>query len=1017
MSVAEAQSTVAIVHVNGTLYCTTNASPGPNGTATSVFPNATLQVACSGDVVANAPSNATSNANGVYRVVLIPRPNATVDSIVSNCRLFVLIPLSTCNLTLPSAGLVSDLRFVRTVLIGFGRITYMVAAAAEFKRMNSLSATGFFPKYPVAKSRRHCSRVPAVLSTLKASPPPLNEFAGDDVLREFLKERELSGDFIAKLSDELWLRGVVANSESLGEFEGIADNQKFNAPRLLEEESEGGFLKLKRTNEWLLGEDNSAPMNKKMASKEMRNDGERRKMLNFLRYEALKRELLLLTVGIGTACSGYCLVALSVQAAVSYATGVIFSCLYFQLLCKHADNISREAVPEVFTKKKSKKIGIRSEDLEDFVERTLKGSSIALSSPRLVIPAAIYGLWELSQHFTHDIFDFQLVPAMVGLFAYKAAALVQVYRDNEDLQFIFPENTDGSKLQSSLPMAKSQSTVLVEPVYSSVIALLIIVMACVELCDAVTVVDVYRLVQYDLAGMPFGSRLAALNHHAGSSLFSSSAAATDLSRTVLILPVRELNLTFIREYIGQTKPLGGLLLLLPQVFNPQNVDSGGGSDHDSANKAIKEVLVELEKLLLHANIPYPVYFGFEDDHVNAVLADVKKNDATGQPATATTGGYKLVVAAPEPKKIASPAIANIQGWLPGLKADGDSNQLPTIAVVASYDTFGAAPALSVGSDSNGSGVVALLEIARLFSVLYSSAKTRGRYNLLFVLTSGGPYNYNGTHKWLRSLDQRLRETIDYAICLNSIGSINNDLWIHVSKPPDNVYIKQIFQGFSSVSEELGLKVGLKHKKINISNPRVAWEHEQFSKLRVTAATLSELPVAPDFLESTGGLSDSRYFVDEASISRSVKLVAESLARHIYGQEQKNIDIFADNSSLSVNPSYIRSWLEFLSTTPRVAPFLSKNDPLIMALKKELADHTFEVSVQQEVLDGMFTFYDSISGRLHIYQVASVTFDLLLLLVLGSYLITLFCFLVITTRGLDDLISLFRRPTSRKVKTA
>lgn len=35
---------------------------------------------------------------------------------------------------------------------------------------------------------------------------------------------------------------------------------------------------------------------------------------------------------------------------------------------------------------------------------------------------------------------------------------------------------------------------------------------------------------------------------------------------------------------------------------------------------------------------YPVYFGFEDEHVNAMLADIKKNDATGQPATATTGG-------------------------------------------------------------------------------------------------------------------------------------------------------------------------------------------------------------------------------------------------------------------------------------------------------------------------------------------------------------------------------------------
>jgi len=39
----------------------------------------------------------------------------------------------------------------------------------------------------------------------------------------------------------------------------------------------------------------------------------------------------------------------------------------------------------------------------------------------------------------------------------------------------------------------------------------------------------------------------------------------------------------------------------------------------------------------------------------------------------------------------------------------------------------------------------------------------------------------------------LRESIDYAICLNSIGSWDNELWIHVSKPAENVYIKQIFE--------------------------------------------------------------------------------------------------------------------------------------------------------------------------------------------------------------------------------
>ncbi|XP_024025058.1 nicalin-1 [Morus notabilis] len=546
-----------------------------------------------------------------------------------------------------------------------------------------------------------------------------------------------------------------------------------------------------------------------------------------------------------------------------------------------------------------------------------------------------------------------------------------------------------------------------------VIELVVIILACVELCGAATVVDVYRLIQYDIAGVPFGSRLAALNHHAASTHFPPGS---DLSRTVLIIPFRDLNISFVKEYISQRQPLGGLLFLLPQIFSYENKDGIGRNHQDHEREQIKNVLAELEQLLVHSNIPYPVYFAFEDSDIEAVLADIKRNDVTGQPATATTGGYKLVVSVPEPRKVASPTITNIQGWLPGLKSDGD-NQLPTIAIVASYDTFGAAPALSVGSDSNGSGVVALLEIARLFSLLYSNPKTRGRYNLLFGLTSGGPYNYNGTHKWLRSFDQRLRESIDYAICLNSVGSWDNELWIHVSKPPENAYIKQIFEGFSNVAEELAFKVGLKHKKINISNPRVAWEHEQFSRMRVTAATISELSVAPELLERTGGLVDSRVFTNETAIIRSVKLIAESLVRHIYGHQEKETVTFADNSSLAVNPFYIRSWLDFLSRTPRVAPFMSKNDPLVLALQKELEEHTHEVSLQHEVLDGMFTFYDSSKARLNIYQVASVTFDLLLLLVLGSYLIVLFSFLVITTRGLDDLISIFRRPPSRKVKTA
>nr|GEY91904.1 LETM1 and EF-hand domain-containing protein 1, mitochondrial [Tanacetum cinerariifolium] len=51
--------------------------------------------------------------------------------------------------------------------------------------------------------------------------------------------------------------------------------------------------------------------------------------------------------------------------------------------------------------------------------------------------------------------------------------------------------------------------------------------------------------------------------------------------------------------------------------------------------------------------------------------------------------------------------------------------------------------------------------------------------IFFGLTSGGPYNYNGTQKWLRNFDQRLRGK--------------------------NAYVKQIFEGLSNVAEEEKMK--------------------------------------------------------------------------------------------------------------------------------------------------------------------------------------------------------------------
>ncbi|KAK3151485.1 hypothetical protein QOZ80_3AG0246490 [Eleusine coracana subsp. coracana] len=304
-------------------------------------------------------------------------------------------------------------------------------------RCCGLAARGWLPSLGPALRCRRSPCVPALrYSSLQA---PAGDRIGEEVLRMFLEERQLHGDFVTKIADVVWRRDTLEATEGLESAVDVAGTEDVG-----EDVTDEGVLRLAATREWVSGE-SDLPLTKRLSAKDRQDDSVKRKELNLLKYEALKDELLLLTTGIGAACSLYCLLVFSFEAAVSYAFGVACSCLYLQLLYRHTDNLSKGDIPETFLKKKAKKIGIRSEDLKSTIEKTLGGTSVALSSPRLVIPAMIFGLSALSDHFQNSIFSFELVPGMMGFLAYKAAALVQVYRDNEDLRLILPEEEDADR--------------------------------------------------------------------------------------------------------------------------------------------------------------------------------------------------------------------------------------------------------------------------------------------------------------------------------------------------------------------------------------------------------------------------------------------------------------------------------------------------------------------------------------------------------------------------------------------
>lgn len=259
-----------------------------------------------------------------------------------------------------------------------------------------------------------------------------NRLSGQELFETFLRERQPRSDFVSKASDLLWRREIFdVDKESLNDIkESPPEYQKVR-----DDEDGNGFLKLSQTRRWTSGMDR-APTNAKLAADEIEISREDRRRASFFEYEALKRELFLLTIFTGASCSIYCAIVLSYEACYSYGIGAMASLLYLKLLFHHAGKISEDNVAKIFLRRRRKKIGIQSADLQDSFEKSLYGSSLALSSPRLVIPASLFGVWKILHE---SSFSLQLAPLILGFFAYKGALLIQTFRDNKELAMTFPK--------------------------------------------------------------------------------------------------------------------------------------------------------------------------------------------------------------------------------------------------------------------------------------------------------------------------------------------------------------------------------------------------------------------------------------------------------------------------------------------------------------------------------------------------------------------------------------------------
>ncbi|XP_039666435.1 nicalin-1 isoform X4 [Perca fluviatilis] len=515
---------------------------------------------------------------------------------------------------------------------------------------------------------------------------------------------------------------------------------------------------------------------------------------------------------------------------------------------------------------------------------------------------------------------------------------------------------------------------------------------------------VYRMQQYDLQGQPYGTRNAILNTEA------RTVEAEVLSRRCVIMRLADFSYEEYQKALRQSA--GAVVIILPKNMSAMPQD-------------IVQQFMELEPEMLATETIVPVYFAMEDDELLSIYTQtLTSSSSQGSLSaaevllhTATANGFQMVTSGAQSKAISDWAITSLEGRLAGVGGE----DLPTIVMVAHYDSFGVAPWLSYGADSNGSGVSMLLELARLFSKLYTYKRTHAGYNLLFFVSGGGKFNYQGTKRWLEdNLDHTdsslLQDNVAFVLCLDTLGN-GDSLHLHVSKPPKEgtpqySLLKELEMVAASQFPEV--KFSMVHKKINLADDMLAWEHERFGIRRLPAFTLSHLP--SHRLAQRSSIMDVRPHVDVKKLSRNTKLVAEALARVIYNLTEKgapgDLQIFTEQ--MQVQDEQLSAVVDWLTAQPRAAQLVDKDSSVVSTLEYHLGHYLKDVKrhyVKADKRDPEFVFYDQLKQTMNAYRVKPAIFDLLLAVCIAAYLGMMY----LAIQNFGVLYSVVRRITQPKAK--
>ncbi|KAL5969443.1 Nicalin-1, partial [Taenia solium] len=375
--------------------------------------------------------------------------------------------------------------------------------------------------------------------------------------------------------------------------------------------------------------------------------------------------------------------------------------------------------------------------------------------------------------------------------------------------------------------------------------------------------------------------------------------------------------------------------------------------------------IRIESDLLKESFQVPVYFATESDELEIMYVELQELshgiDKSNGPS------YRAYVDTPNAHPMQNVDLINIEGRL--IVSQYDVKK-PTVILAAHYDAGGAIPSLAYGANSNAAGIAVLLEAARMLSQLVDS-KNVPKHNIIFLLTGGGKFNYLGSKRWLEMMSEdtagiALFDSIEQVINLEGLGANEeNCLYFHVSRlPKEGTFSQRLLSALGLASKLHPLSnltafptVEVVHKKINLNQYDLAWEHERFALYHLHTATLSAWSSSTSYQLRNSVLDGGPLWSAKSAshgywgpvlprlVSRNARVLTEALVRLTF-----DIDAAAPTSKEFpfIDPSWSTetsagALLDFLTLSPRSTQLLSmpSNRPGRKASKGNGLIHSLE----------------------------------------------------------------------------